>query len=102
MDRAVAPALWGPWPQAFASLDPDSRVLATALSISVVAHAIVLSIHFKLPEALRGITASELEVVLVNSKTRTKPAEADVLAQSNLGNGDPSDPHACAVSGWLA
>src|SRR6516225_1146974 len=25
-----------------------------------------------------------------------------LLAQSNFGNGDPSDPHACAVSGWLA
>jgi protein TonB len=91
MNRAVAPAPWGPWPQPFASLDPDSRVLATALSISIVVHAIVLSIHFKLPEALRAITASQLEVVLVNSKTRTKPADADVLAQSNLDGGGDTD-----------
>jgi protein TonB len=60
-----------------------------ALSISIVFHAIVLSIHFKLPDALRGITPSQLDVVLVNSKTRTRPAQPDALAQSNLdGGGD--------------
>ncbi len=60
-----------------------------ALSISIVFHAIVLSIHFKLPDALRGITPSQLDVVLVNSKTRAMPAEPDALAQSNLdGGGD--------------
>src|SRR5262245_5798713 len=89
MRLADAPALQGPWPQPFARLDPDSRALAMALSISIVFHAIVLSIHFKLPEALRGITASQLEVVLVNSKTRAKPDLPEVLAQSSLdGGGD--------------
>jgi protein TonB len=60
-----------------------------ALSISIVFHAVVLSIHFKLPDALRGITPSQLDVVLVNSKTRARPVRADVLAQANLdGGGD--------------
>jgi protein TonB len=86
-----AAALWGPWPQPFARLDPDSRTLATALSISIVFHAIVLSIHFKLPDRLRGITPSQLDVVLVNSKTRARPTEADVLAQSNLDGGGDTD-----------
>ena len=49
-------ALAWPWPQPFARLDPESRVLAMALSISIVLHAIVLSIHFKLPDALRRLT----------------------------------------------
>src|SRR5215831_11230299 len=85
----LAPALLRPWPQSLDRLDPDSRALAIALSISVVAHAIVLSIHFKLPDALRGITPPQLDVVLVNSKTRTRPSQPDVLAQSNLdGGGD--------------
>jgi len=86
-----APALWGPLPQPFSRLDPDSRALATALSISIVIHAIVLSIHFKLPDKLRGIAPSQLEVVLVNSKSRSRPADADVLAQSNLDGGGDTD-----------
>jgi protein TonB len=62
-----------------------------ALSISIVFHAIVLSIHFKLPERLRGIAPAQLDVVLVNSKSRTRPTEADVLAQSNLDGGGDTD-----------
>src|SRR5215467_12851474 len=78
--------LWGPWPQPFARLDPDSRTLAMALSISIV-----LSIHFKLPDRLRGIAPAQLDVVLVNSKSRTRPTQADVLAQANLDGGGDSD-----------
>jgi len=78
-------------PQPFARLDPDSRTLAMALSISIVFHAIVLSIHFKLPDRLRGIAPTQLDVVLVNSKSRTRPTEADVLAQSNLEGGGETD-----------
>ena len=89
MRLGIAPLPWGSWPEPLARLDPDSRALAMALSVSIVIHAIVLSIHFKLPEALRGIAPSQLDVVLVNSKTRAKPVQADVLAQSNLdGGGD--------------
>src|SRR5215467_7787954 len=91
MNRGMALAPWGSWPQSFASLDPDSRTLATALSISIVVHAIVLSIHFKLPEKLGGITSSQLDVVLVNSKTRAKPTQADALAQANLDGGGDTD-----------
>src|SRR5215470_1268018 len=91
MKLAAAPALFGPWPQSFERLDPDTRALAIALSISIVIHAIVLSIHFKLPEALRGITPSQLDVVLVNSKTRSRPSEPDVLAQANLDGGGDTD-----------
>jgi len=70
-------------------MDPDSRALAMALSISVVLHAIVLSIHFKLPDKLRRLTPSQIEVVLVNSKTRTRPTRPEVYAQANLdGGGD--------------
>jgi protein TonB len=86
-----ASALWGSWPQPFARLDPDSRTLATALSISIVIHAIVLSIHFRLPERIGSLTPSQLDVVLVNSKTRTKPSQADVLAQANLDGGGDTD-----------
>src|SRR5216117_2978182 len=67
------------------------RVLAMALSISIVLHEIVLSIHFKLPDALRKLSPSQLEVVLVNSKTRSRPARPEVNAQSNLDGGGDTD-----------
>src|SRR5262252_1761685 len=91
MKLQAAPLTWMPWPEPLARMDPDSRALATALSISVVLHAVVLSIHFKLPEAFRGVTPTQLDVVLVNSKTRSRPAQADVLAQSNLDGGGDTD-----------
>ena len=89
MRLGVTTLPWGSWPEPLARLDPDSRALAMALSISIVFHAVVLSIHFKLPDALRGVIPSQLDVVLVNSKTRVRPVRPDVLAQSNLdGGGD--------------
>jgi periplasmic protein TonB len=87
----VAPLPWMSWPEPLRRLDPDSRALATALSISVVFHAAVLSIYFKPPHALMGVTPSQLDVVLVNSKTRSKPMQADVLAQANLDGGGDTD-----------
>src|SRR2546423_8027324 len=62
-----------------------------ALSISIVLHAIVLSIHFKLPDALRRLTPSQLEVVLVNSKTHSRPTRPEVHAQSDLDGGGDTD-----------
>jgi len=79
------------WPRPFAELDVESRALATALSISIVLHAVILSIQFKLPDRLPKLTPSQLEVVLVNSKTRSKPAQPDVYAQSNLDGGGDTD-----------
>ncbi|HMH18849.1 MAG TPA: TonB family protein [Burkholderiales bacterium] len=62
-----------------------------ALSISIVLHAVVLSIHFKLPDTLRRLAPSQLEVVLVNSKTRSRPTRPDVHAQANLDGGGNTD-----------
>ena len=90
MNLADAPA-WTSWPQPFHWLDPDSRKLAMALSISIIAHAIVLSIHFKLPEGHRSLTPSQLDVVLVNSKSRARPDRPEVLAQSDLDGGGDTD-----------
>ena len=70
---------------------PD-RLLGLALGVSILVHAVVLAIHFKLPERLlRQPTESKLEVVLVNAKTRERPVRADVLAQANLDRGGNVD-----------
>jgi periplasmic protein TonB len=68
------------------------RVLGAALGISVLLHAIALALHFKLPERLSWNRSQErLEVVLVNAKSRERPARADVLAQANLDRGGNVD-----------
>jgi periplasmic protein TonB len=67
-------------------------VLGAALGISVLLHAIALALHFKLPERLSWNRSQErLEVVLVNAKSRERPARADVLAQANLDRGGNVD-----------
>lgn len=79
------------WPAPLARLDPSSRVLALALAVSVALHALVLSIHFRFPDARRLASPNALEVVIVNAKSRSRPAKPDVLAQSNLDRGGNTD-----------
>jgi protein TonB len=69
----------------------NDRVLGAALGLSIVLHATLMAVHFKMPD-LRWRSANQpLEVVLVNAKTRDRPTKADVLAQSNLDRGGNVD-----------
>jgi periplasmic protein TonB len=80
------------WPGFMAGMDPSSRTLTFALSLSIALHAVALSIHFKLPDIiLDQYIMPPLQVVLVNSKSRAKPVKADVLAQANLDGGGNTD-----------
>lgn len=64
-------------------LDGSSR-LKLAILISVVCHAAVLfGINFKSPIPKDSKTGNPLEVVLVNSKSASKPSKADASAQAN-------------------
>lgn len=72
-------------------MDPESRVFAVALAISIVLHGMVLSIQFKLPEAARKLNSAQLDVVLINSRTRSRPVRPDVHAQANLDGGGNTD-----------
>jgi protein TonB len=69
-----------------------------ALSASIVLHAIVLSIHFRLPDAIKNLAPAQLNVVLVNSKTRSVPVQPDVYAQANLDGGGNTDLNRTAKS----
>lgn len=70
----------------------NDRVLGAALGLSILLHAALLTIHFRMPDALRWKPANQpLEVVLVNAKTRDRPVRADVLAQANLDRGGNVD-----------
>jgi protein TonB len=59
---------------------------------SILLHAAVLSLRFGFPDParLRQLPQS-LDVVLVNSKSPTRPTEAEVLAQANLDRGGDTD-----------
>lgn len=73
-------------------LQSPDRVLGAALGLSIAVHAVVLAIHFKVPERLvRPAAEPRLEVVLVNAKTRERPTRPDVLAQANLDRGGNVD-----------
>jgi protein TonB len=69
-------------------LPKQDRVLGAALGLSLALHAALLSVHFKVPQGLLWKQESaSLEVVLVNAKSKDRPAKADVLAQANLDRG---------------
>jgi len=74
-------------------LDRQSRILAVSVGVSIVLHAVLLTLHFRFPDSLDWKSATQpLEVMLVNSKSREKPENAKALAQANLdGGGNTAD-----------
>ncbi|MGA8051572.1 MAG: TonB family protein [Burkholderiales bacterium] len=67
-------------------------MLYVSLAVSILLHLTLLVTHFGFPQALRWRDANQpLDVVLVNAKTRDKPVQADVLAQTNLDRGGNTD-----------
>lgn len=83
----------------WSGLDRQSRALLASVAVSILLHAVLLTVHFRFPEALRWKADSQaLEVVLVNSKTREKPERARALAQANLDGGGNSDARRRATS----
>jgi protein TonB len=66
-------------------------VMTIALSISLLVHLVILSIHFE-PELKKfRDKLPVLEVVLVNTKTKAKPDNTEVYAQANLDRGGNTD-----------
>jgi len=70
------------------TLGSQDRVLGAAIGLSLALHAVLLSMHFKFPATMRWKAPDHsLEVVLVNAKSKERPAKADALAQANLNRG---------------
>jgi protein TonB len=66
--------------------------LALTLILSVALHGVALiGVHFKTPEWNKIKVGSNLEVVLVNSKSASRPYKAEALAQANLDGGGNTD-----------
>ncbi|HTH95180.1 MAG TPA: TonB family protein [Rhodocyclaceae bacterium] len=66
---------------------PTSPGLKLGIGISLLFHAIVLSLHFHLPDALNRAGERALDVILVNSKHSNRPRDAQARAQANLDGG---------------
>lgn len=72
---------------------------AMALLLSALLHIILVSVGFSLPTIkAQNFIPPQLELVLVNSKTNSKPEQADALAQSNLDGGGNTDDNRQAKS----
>jgi periplasmic protein TonB len=78
-------------PAFYARMDRESQVMTLAIGASILLHAILLATRFSFPTADLFNTEASLDIVLVNSKSTTKPFFADVLAQANLDRGGNTD-----------
>ncbi len=66
-------------------------LIRLAIYLSVLIHAVLLSVHFSPDLKKFADTLPVLDVSLVNAKTHSKPKKADVLAQANLDRGGNTD-----------
>jgi len=74
--------------QDFLPPEPPVGALVAALSVSILLHTFVLSLNFRMPDFGKLKPPPQtLDVVLVNSKTQTRPDNPQVLAQANLDAG---------------
>ena len=70
----------------------QNRTLSIAIALSVVTHAVLLSVRFISPESFRRPPANPaLEVVLVNARHNKSPLNPDALAQADLDGGGNAD-----------
>ena len=70
----------------------QSDRLGLVLLISITLHLLaVFGVTFKAPEMKKSSAATSLQVVLVNSKSSSRPVKADALAQANLDGGGNTD-----------
>ncbi len=67
-------------------------VMQLALAISISLHAAILGARFVDPEDFnRVFQGADLEVILVNARTKEAPAKAQAIAQANLAGGGEAE-----------
>jgi protein TonB len=69
----------------------QNRLMSAAVGLSLVLHGVLLAVRFVVADEKRPAVSLPLEVVLVNSKSSTKPYKAELLAQHNLDGGGNTD-----------
>lgn len=68
-------------------MDPPRRNLTLALGASLLLHGMLLAVRFTPPDFVDRARERALEVILVNSKSKSKPSKAQAKAQTNLDGG---------------
>jgi protein TonB len=69
----------------------QNRALWIAIGASILLHGALLTVNFQFPDASRAVKDKALEIILVNSKSARKPANAQALAQTRLDGGGNVD-----------
>ena len=71
------------------SLKAPRRVstFGVAIGVSLALHAVAMTVHFTIGSGRFTDNGPPLMVALVNAKSASKPAKADILAQANLDGG---------------
>jgi protein TonB len=80
-----------PWLAKLKALLPSGITFSTALGISIFVHSIALTVHFTPPDFVDKARERALEVILVNSKSKSRPDKAQAKAQTNLDGGGNTD-----------
>ena len=69
----------------------SDRFLIIAIALSLLAHGVLLALHFSAPLKVATPLDPGLEVILVNAKHDSRPKKAEALAQANLDGGGNAD-----------
>lgn len=69
----------------------QNRLMSAAVGLSLLLHGVLFAVRFVVADEKRPATSPSLDVVLVNSKSSTKPYKAELLAQHNLDGGGNTD-----------
>ncbi len=72
-------------------MDAPRRNLTLAIGASLLFHALLLAIRFTPPDFVDKMRERALDVILVNSKSKTRPDKAQAKAQTNLDGGGNTD-----------
>ena len=80
-----------PMPAFLAAMDAPQRHLTLAIGASLLIHAVLLTIRFTPPDFIDKARERALDVILVNSKSKSRPDKAQAKAQTNLDGGGNTD-----------
>ncbi len=83
--RSALPSF--PLPAFLAAMETPQRNLTLALGASLLLHAALLAVRFAPPDFVDKARERALDVILVNSKSKTRPDKAQAKAQTNLDGG---------------
>ena len=71
------------------------RRLELAIAISLALHALLLTLHFKFPDAASAMREKAMDIVLVNSKSAKKPISMAVVIPMRIAGPGPRCPPPC-------